>query len=74
MQITIKDILKQIKGELIVGDENTICEHYCFDTRKLKKGEMYIGLKGEKINGGIYYEEALEKEAMRLYSTRYRNR
>ena len=42
-----------------------IITFYCFctDTRKIKPGDVYVGLKGEKFNGNEYYKEALEKGA-----------
>ena len=59
--LTIKDILEVTKGILIIGNENAQCEQFTKDTRQIKENETYIGLVGEKINGGIYFEEALKK-------------
>ena len=61
--LTIKDILEVTKGILIIGNENAQCEQFTKDTRQIKENETYIGLVGEKINGGIYFEEALKKGA-----------
>lgn len=61
--LTIKDILKVTKGTLIIGNENDKCEEFTKDTREIKGNETYIGLIGEKINGGIYFEEAFRKGA-----------
>ncbi len=61
--LTIKDILKVTKGTLIIGNENDECEEFTKDTREIKGNETYIGLIGEKINGGIYFEEAFKKGA-----------
>lgn len=61
--IKIKDILKVTGGALITGNENDDCEKIIRDTREIKSGDTYIGLVGEKINGGIYFEEALKKGA-----------
>ena len=59
----VKDIIKATNGKLLVGDLQIICENFCTDTRKIKVGDVYVGLKGEKFNGNEYYKEALEKGA-----------
>ena len=59
--IKVDDILKVTNGKLITGNENYECNEFCRDTREIKGGEIYIGLVGEKTNGGIFFEEALQK-------------
>lgn len=61
--ITIKDILKITEGNLITGNENFECETFITDSRQIKDGEIYIGIVGETINGGIYFEKAFENGA-----------
>lgn len=61
--MNVEDIIKATKGKLLVGKLETSCENFCTDTRKIKKDDVYIGLKGEKFNGNEYYKEALEKGA-----------
>ncbi len=61
--IRIKDILEVTKGTLIIGNKNEECEEFTKDTREIKGKETYIGLVGEKINGGIYFEDAFKKGA-----------
>lgn len=64
--ITLEDIIRVTQGELICGgkQKDLICEHYCFDSRKLKEGDVHVGIPGEEINGGIFYEEALKRGAI----------
>ena len=64
--ITLGDLIRVTQGELICGgkNKNLLCDQYCFDTRQLKKGDIHVGIFGEEINGGIYYEEALKKGAI----------
>ena len=61
--ISVRDILEITKGELIAGKEDSICENFSKDTRQIQKGDIYLGIKGETINGSIFWKEALEKEA-----------
>ena len=59
-KIIVNDIIRQCKGELLIGNSNIECIDFCTDTRKIKKGDTYIGLKGEKFNGSEFYKTALE--------------
>lgn len=61
--IKVKDILKICNGKLLYGNENIICEDFSKDTRTINKNDTYIGIKGEKFNGSLFYEQALEKGA-----------
>ena len=63
-KIMVKDILDVTKGELITGDENTECKIFSRDTRDIRGGEIYIGLVGEKANGGEYFQQALNNGAI----------
>ena len=61
--IKVKDILKITKGELIIGNPEETCEKYAKDSREVQEGDIYIGIKGEKVNGSQYYEKAFENGA-----------
>ena len=62
-EITVKDILNCTQGSLIEGDENSICNEFSKDTRTIKKGDIYIGIKGENFDGNIFWQKALENGA-----------
>jgi len=61
--LKIKDILEATKGKLIIGNENLECSKFLRDTREINGGEIYIGLVGEKSNGGEFFEQAFENGA-----------
>ena len=61
--LKIKDILKVTNGELIVGNEEYECIDYSKDTRTIKKDDCYIGIKGEKFDGNLFWKKALENGA-----------
>ena len=61
--ITVKDIIEQCNGNLIIGDINKECINFSTDTRNIKPGDVYIGLKGEKFDGSQLYKQALEAGA-----------
>ena len=62
--ITIKDILTCTGGNLIVGNENLICKEFSKDTRTIKEGDIYIGIKGENFDGNVFWKKALDNGAM----------
>ena len=65
-KITIKDILEVTKGELLSEgtDINIECKKFNTNTNYVDNEDLYIGLIGEKTNGGLYFEQALEKGAI----------
>lgn len=61
--IKVKDIIRECNGKLIYGNEDLLCENYSKDTRTIEKGDIYLGIKGEKFNGSAFYKDALQKGA-----------
>lgn len=59
----IKDILNITKGQLIIGNEELECENFSKDTRTIQKGDIYIGIKGEKFDGSKFWKQALDNGA-----------
>lgn len=62
-EITAEDVIEICNGELICGSLDTVFENFCKDTRELKPGDIYVGIKGENYDGNEIYDEALEKGA-----------
>jgi len=56
--IYVKDLIEKCNGKLIIGNENTILENFCKDTRILNKNDIYVGIKGENFEGSTLYKEA----------------
>ena len=63
MNLKIKDILKCTNGKLIIGDTEKECKNYSKDTRTIKKGDTYIGIKSEKFDGSSFWKDALNNGA-----------
>ena len=61
--ITVEDILNICNGKLICGDKKYNCENFCKDTRVLKNGDVYVGIKGENFDGNTLYKQAIENGA-----------
>ena len=62
--ISIKDVIKSTKGILINGDENMICKNFSKDTRTVEEGDIYIVIKGEKFDGNLFWDKALDSGAI----------
>ena len=61
--LSIKDILNVTKGRLIIGNEEQECKTFSKDTRSIKKGDCYIGIKGATFDGSKFWRQALENGA-----------
>ena len=61
--LTVKNILDVTNGELITGKEDDVCKSYSKDTRTIKDGDCYIGIKGENFDGNLFWKKALENGA-----------
>ena len=63
MSLKVKDILKATNGNLIIGNLEQECEGFIEDTRKIKPNGTYVAIKGEKVDGSIFWEEAFKNGA-----------
>ena len=59
----IKEIIKATKGKLIKGNLEAEIEDFCKDTRIIKPGDTYIGIKGENFDGNTLWKQAFENGA-----------
>ena len=62
-ELKVKDILQICNGKLICGKEEEVCEHFVKDTNEVTLGDVYVGIKGEKVDGSLFYEKALKNGA-----------
>ena len=60
----VNDILREGKGVLLQGDSSLPISDFSKDTRTIKKGDVYVGIKGENFDGNKFYLDALEKGAI----------
>ena len=61
--LKVKDIVEVTNGKLILGSKDFECENFSKDTRQINKGDIYIGIKGEKFDGSRFWKQALDKGA-----------
>ncbi|MDP2922050.1 MAG: UDP-N-acetylmuramoyl-tripeptide--D-alanyl-D-alanine ligase [Candidatus Omnitrophota bacterium] len=60
---TVKDVLGAVKGKLLSGNTEEILTGLSTDTRRIKKGELFVAIKGEKFDGHSFILDAVSKGA-----------
>lgn len=60
----VSDIVREGNGILLQGDSSLQLGDFSKDTRTIKEGDIYVGIKGENFDGNKFYLDALEKGAM----------
>ena len=60
----VNDIIREGNGILLQGDSSLKLGDFSKDTRTIKEGDIYVGIKGENFDGNKFYLDALEKGAM----------
>lgn len=63
MELSFKELVLAVNGEVLVDNENKNFNTVNTDTRKIEKDNIFIALKGESFNGNIYAKDALKKGA-----------
>ena len=61
--LIVEDIINCTNGELVLGNRDFECKGFTTDTRKINKDDVYIGIKGERSDGNMLWEEAFQKGA-----------
>ncbi len=63
--IKIKEMIGKSNARLIFGSENDLVDFNNFskDSRIVKDGDVFIGIKGDNFDGNDYFEEAYRKGA-----------
>lgn len=58
------DICAFLDNPIIYNENDAFINNVASDTRKIKKGDCYIGIKGEKFDGNKMYMEAFKNGAV----------
>ena len=56
-------LLKAIDLQVRSGLANPEIKNLSCDSRKIEKGDLFLGLDGEKVDGGTYWAKAIERGA-----------
>src|SRR4051812_5291160 len=62
----LKDILYKTGIEEVIGSTDIHIKSICFDSRKAKKGSLFVATTGTKVNGHQFIDEVIEKGAVAI--------
>ena len=60
---TVKDVLVVTKGRLLSGDDKEILRGVSTDTRRIKGGELFLAIKGQRFDGHNFILDAVSRGA-----------
>jgi UDP-N-acetylmuramoyl-tripeptide--D-alanyl-D-alanine ligase len=63
MKLSVDDILRATKGQLVFGYPTTPCEHMSIDSRTLRPGDVFFALHGPRFDGHSFLREVAQKKA-----------
>ncbi|MGL5765518.1 MAG: Mur ligase family protein, partial [Sarcina sp.] len=59
----LKDLLKNLSYKVIQGNDDIIIENVCYDNRKVKTNDIFVCVKGFKVDGHKFALGAIENGA-----------
>lgn len=68
--IKVKEIVSAVNGRLLCGDKNQIITSVSTNSKEIKKGALFIPIKGEKVDPHCFIESALENGAAAVFTNR----
>lgn len=64
--VSVHDLIKVMKGNLIIGDPRLLVKRISINTRTLERGDFFLALQGKRFNGHDFLPVTLEKGASGL--------
>jgi len=62
----LKDILYKVNLISSVGDMNLNIDSVCFDSRKVKKGALFVAVKGTQVDGHQFIDQTIANGAIAI--------
>lgn len=63
VNIYVKDLIKKCDGKIFCGNEDEVIGECFVDSRLNMDGGTFFGIKGNKVDGSLFYKEALDNGA-----------
>ena len=63
MKITVRDVVENTSCKLLIGNLDEEVKECFIDSKKVKEEGCFIGIKGNKTDGSLYYKEAFNNKA-----------
>ena len=64
----LKDILYRVRLNNVSGDTSVLVEHLTFDSREVRKGSLFVAIRGMQVDGHRYIPQALDQGASAIMS------
>ena len=61
--LTCREIISAVKGALVSGDVDTVFTGVSIDSRKIKKGDLFIPIIGQQFDGHDFIQSSIESGA-----------
>ncbi len=62
-KITVSEIQKICNAQIVCGNLKETLDNFKKDAREIQEGDTFVGIKGEKYNGSMFYEQAFSNGA-----------
>lgn len=69
--MTVKDVVKATGGRLLCGEEDLPLAHICIDSKKIKGGELFVPLVGERVDAHQFISQAIAAGAAAVLTSRH---
>lgn len=69
--ITAGQIARAVGGQILCGAPETPVLDICTDSRKAKKGDLYVPILGERVDGHRFIEGALKNGAVAVFTSQH---
>ena len=60
----VTELLKATQGRLVCGDKAITAKNISIDSRSVKKGDVFVAIKGDKFDGHDFIDEVIKKGAV----------
>lgn len=70
-ELSVRDIVRITSGKLLCGDPNVIVRGICTNSKEIQEDNLFVPVIGEKVDGHIFIESALEIGAATLTSRHF---
>ena len=62
--MTLGELLKNVDIVTLEAETDTVIAGVCYDTRRLRAGELFVAIRGYEYDGHMYIEDAVSKGAV----------
>lgn len=62
-KLFLKEIAEATGGKILFGNEDVYCESVVMDSRKVTENSLFVGIKGDQVDGNDYFLAAFEQGA-----------